>query len=154
MQNRLQAKPDRPEIQIIKEYGNLPKVKCFAGQLNQVFMNILTNAIDAIEERTLTRSCDRQKQNTIRIITKKIDTSHVSIRIIDNGSGIPPQIQEKIFDPFFTTKPSGKGTGMGMSISYQIIVEKHGGTLECFSTAETGTEFAIRIPIEQARDRK
>jgi two-component system, NtrC family, sensor kinase len=151
LQNRLQAKPDRPEIQIIKEYGNLPKVECFAGQLNQVFMNILTNAIDAFEERDLTRSYDRQKQNTIRIITKRIDSSYVSIRIIDNGSGIPPQIQEKVFDPFFTTKPIGKGTGMGMSISYQIIVEKHGGILECFSTAETGTEFAIRIPIAQTR---
>jgi two-component system, NtrC family, sensor kinase len=151
LQSRLKANPDRAEIQIVKEYGNLPEVECFAGQLNQVFMNILANAIDALEEGDRTRSLDRQNQNpgTIRILTAMTADRHVSIRIIDNGIGIPQPIQAKIFDPFFTTKPVGKGTGMGMSISYQIVVEKHNGTLACFSTPETGTEFEIRIPIQQ-----
>lgn len=161
LQNRLQTQSiivgsaDRPraEIQIIKEYGDLPEVECFPGQLNQVFMNILANAIDALEERDRMRSLDEQKKHpsTIYIKTKKTKDRRVSIHIIDNGPGIPKNIQEKIFDPFFTTKPVGKGTGMGMSISYQIIVKKHSGTLDCFSNPETGTEFAIQIPIQQHR---
>jgi PAS domain S-box-containing protein len=146
----------RAEIQIIKEYGNLPEVECFAGQLNQVFMNILANAIDALEERDRTRSLTDQNQDpsTIRIITEITENNHVSIHIIDNGLGIPSQIQEKIFDPFFTTKPIGKGTGMGMSISYQIVIEKHRGQLFCHSTPGQGTEFVIQIPIQQySRDK-
>lgn len=141
LQNRLKAKPGRAEIQIVKNYGNLPKVECFAGQLNQVFMNILTNAIDALEERDEVRSLAEQQQDpsTICIITKMKSPNHVYIQIIDNGIGIPSPIKDKIFDPFFTTKPVGKGTGMGMSISYQIIIEKHKGILECFSHPETGT---------------
>jgi two-component system, NtrC family, sensor kinase len=146
----------RAEIQIIKEYGNLPEVECFAGQLNQVFMNILANAIDALEERDRMRSLTDQNQDpsTIRIITEITENNHVSIHIIDNGLGIPSQIQEKIFDPFFTTKPIGKGTGIGMSISYQIVIEKHRGQLFCHSTPGQGTEFVIQIPIQQySRDK-
>jgi PAS domain S-box-containing protein len=146
----------RAEIQIIKEYSNLPEVECFAGQLNQVFMNILANAIDALEERDRTRSLTDQNQDpsTIRIITEITENNHVSIHIIDNGLGIPSQIQEKIFDPFFTTKPIGKGTGIGMSISYQIVIEKHRGQLFCHSTPGQGTEFVIQIPIQQySRDK-
>lgn len=164
LQSRLKAKTvlvkgteyRSSEIQIIKDYGDLPKVECFAGQLNQVFMNILANAIDALEERNRTRSLDEQKLNPsiIRITTEMTANHQILIRIADNGSGIPPAIQEKIFDPFFTTKPVGKGTGMGLSISYQIVIEKHHGTLECFSTPETGTEFAIRIPIQQLHREK
>jgi two-component system, NtrC family, sensor kinase len=159
LQNRLQAKIDRVEgteyhraaIEIVKDYGNLPEIQCFAGQLNQVFMNILSNAIDALEERDRMRSLDEQNQDpsTIHIITQMTDNTNVFIRIIDNGIGILLHIKEKIFDPFFTTKPVGKGTGMGMSISYQIIVKTHNGTLECFSDPKTGTEFQMRIPIEQ-----
>jgi two-component system, NtrC family, sensor kinase len=146
----------RAEIQIIKEYSNLPEVECFAGQLNQVFMNILANAIDALEERDRMRSLTEQKQNpsTIGIITEITAERQVSIRIIDNGIGIPSHIKERIFDPFFTTKPVGKGTGMGMSISYQIVIEKHRGQLFCHSTPDQGTEFVIQIPIQQHhRDR-
>jgi PAS domain S-box-containing protein len=155
LQNRLKAKPEYPGIRVIKNYGDLPEVECFAGQLNQVFMNILANAIDALEERDRTRLPDEQKQvpSTIYITTEITTDRWVSIRIHDNGSGIPEPIQERIFDPFFTTKPIGKGTGMGMSISYQIVVEKHNGSLECVSTPETGTEFAIRIPIQQSPTR-
>lgn len=114
-------------------------------------MNILSNAIDALEERDRTRSLDEQDQNpsTIQSATETIENDCISIRITDNSIGIPSQIKEKIFDPFFTTKPVGKGTGMGLSISYQIVVEKHHGTLECFSTPEVGTEFKILLPIQQ-----
>jgi signal transduction histidine kinase len=151
LQHRLKADGKRSEIQVIKAYGDIPKVKCFAGQLNQVFMNILTNAIDALEERDHLRSLTEQNQDpsTIHIITEIIAERQVSIRFIDNGIGIPAEIQEKIFDPFFTTKPVGKGTGMGMSISYQIVVEKHRGQLFCHSTPGEGTEFVIQIPIQQ-----
>lgn len=153
LQHRLKAKKDRPEIAIIREYDyNLPLVECYPGQLNQVFMNILTNAIDALEEQHHKQSnhptkgdSDRQGQITIR--TSTIDSRWVQIDIADNGSGIPEAIQPKIFDPFFTTKPAGKGTGMGMSISYQIVKAKHHGEITCMSTPDLGTEFAIKIPI-------
>lgn len=150
LQSRIKAQSDRPEIQIIKDYGNLPLLECFAAELNQVFMNILSNAIDALEERDRKRSLDEQKQHpsTIRITTEMTANEQVSIRIADNGIGIPEDVKHRIFDPFFTTKPVGKGTGMGMSISYQIITEKHGGQLFCHSIPGQGTEFAIQIPIK------
>ncbi len=129
---------------MIREYGNLPKVECYAGTLNQVFMNILVNAIDALEE---VNAKDNPGRITIR--TSVVDSQWVEVAIADNGPGIPEQVKQRIFDPFFTTKPVGKGTGMGMSISYQIITEKHNGKLECFSTPGKGTELAIRIPIQQ-----
>ncbi len=144
LQHRLKAKPERPEIEVIREYGNLPKVECYAGTLNQVFMNILVNAIDALEE---VNAKDNPGRITIR--TSVVDSQWVEVAIADNGPGIPEQVKQRIFDPFFTTKPVGKGTGMGMSISYQIIAEKHNGKLECFSTPGKGTELAIRIPIQQ-----
>ncbi|MBE9012826.1 HAMP domain-containing protein, partial [Pseudanabaenaceae cyanobacterium LEGE 13415] len=145
LQNRLKAKSDRTEIHVIKDYAQLPMVQCYAGQLNQVFMNILVNAIDALEEGLVK---DPTHQPHIKIGTKRIGES-IEIAIADNGTGIPESIQSRIFDPFFTTKAIGKGTGMGMSISYQIITEKHGGELECVSTPGQGTLFLIRIPIEQ-----
>lgn len=148
LQHRIKAKHDRPEIQVIKNYGDLPLVKCYAGPLNQVFMNILSNAIDAIEEVKQKSQEVEDKPGEIVINTSVIDSTSVEIAIADNGSGMSEKIRRKIFTPFFTTKPVGKGTGMGMPISYQIVVEKHGGKLECFSTPNEGTKFLIQIPVE------
>ena len=151
LQHRLKAKAECPEIQVIKEYGAIPLVECFAGQLNQVFMNILVNAIDALEEGNNKRSYQEIKANPnqITIRTSVIDNEWVKIAIADNGPGMSEEVRQKICDPFFTTKPIGKGTGMGMSISYQIITARHHGKLECFSSLGKGTEFAIEIPIRQ-----
>jgi signal transduction histidine kinase len=144
LQYRLKLK--QPLIQVIKEYTQLPLVECYAGQLNQVFINILSNAIDALEELRLEVS---HFQPTIYIHTEITKSNQVSIRIADNGIGICEDVKERVFDPFFTTKPIGKATGMGLSISYQIITEKHRGTLECISTRGKGTEFIITIPLQQ-----
>jgi ammonium transporter len=148
LQNRLKFKPGYPEIQVIKEYGNLPKVECYPGQLNQVFMNIINNAIDALEEYNQTRSSAEieSQPSQIKISTQQLDQHWIIIRIADNGPGIPEEIRTKLFDPFFTTKPVGKGTGLGLSISYQIIVDKHSGKIECRSIPQQGTEFVIQIP--------
>lgn len=154
LQNRIKDNASDHEIKIIKHYGKLPEVECFAGKLNQVFMNVLANAIDAVEESSVARSSHPNQaasstdQPTIHITTA-IQGDRVAIRIADNGTGIPAAIQAKIFDPFFTTKPVGKGTGMGLSISYQIITDKHGGEFSCHSTRDQGTEFLIQIPIRQ-----
>ncbi|MBE9207441.1 PAS domain S-box protein [Nostoc sp. LEGE 06077] len=147
--HRLKAQHNRPAIALIKEYGNLPVVECYPGQLNQVFMNILVNALDALEERDQKRSLEeiQQTPSTIRIHTSVSDTQHILIRFADNGPGIPENLLKRLFDPFFTTKPVGVGTGLGLSISYQIVVEKHKGKLTCFSTPKQGTEFKIEIPI-------
>ncbi|XHX80596.1 MAG: sensor histidine kinase [Stenomitos frigidus ULC029] len=141
LQSRLKAKPDRPEIEVIKHYSALPMVECYAGQLNQVFMNLLANAIDALEEKTQTPI------PTITIWTEVVNVDRIRIRIADNGAGIPEHVQEKLFDPFFTTKPVGKGTGLGLSISYQIVTEKHGGSLSCVSSLGQGVEFVLEIPV-------
>lgn len=148
LQHRLKARPERPEIEIIKDYSQLPLVECYAGQLNQVFMNILVNAIDALEEYNYKRSYQEMQAHPsqITIRTTTLGAQWVQVAIADNGGGMTQQTQQQIFNPFFTTKPVGKGTGMGMSISYQIITEKHGGKLECFSTLGKGTEFVIQIP--------
>jgi signal transduction histidine kinase len=151
LQHRLKTRSKCPAIEVIQNYARLPLVECYPGQLNQVLMNILANAIDALEEADTTRTVqdikDSPSQITIR--TGLVDRHWVEIRILDNGPGIPEKVRERIFDPFFTTKPIGKGTGMGLSISYQIIVEKHGGKLECVSNPNQGTEFVIQIPIQQ-----
>jgi light-regulated signal transduction histidine kinase (bacteriophytochrome) len=151
LQHRLKGKLDNPAIRVLKDYGNLPLVECYAGQLNQVFMNVLSNAIDALEEQDEGRSSDAIQDNpsTIRIQTEMPRDGWVAIRMADNGVGIPESIRRQLFDPFFTTKPVGKGTGLGLSISYQIVVEKHGGDLRCASTPGQGTEFTIEIPIQQ-----
>ena len=170
LQHRLKARPKHSEIIITHEYGNLPLVECYPGQINQVLMNILANAIDALEESNArqTHSESKDRPSQIKIRTSIIDShrvnshevnSHfaehradsrwVQIAIADNGSGMPQAIQQQIFNPFFTTKPIGNGTGMGLAISYQIITEKHGGKLECFSTLGVGTEFIIQIPVKQ-----
>lgn len=143
LQHRLKARPDFPTIQIIKKYGQLPQVECYPSQLNQVFMNILTNAIDALELSGV--SNNQLPMITIRTFIN--DAQAIAISIADNGVGIPPAICSQIFNPFFTTKPLGKGTGLGLSISHQIVTEKHGGKIECFSTLGQGTEFVVEIPV-------
>jgi signal transduction histidine kinase len=173
LRDRLKAKPGHPTISVIKEYGDLPEVECYPGQLNQVFMNLLANAIDALENaietgviaqrsptiwiRTEVKrgtvnqdiSVNAQEQYSSRVIVPSSDRA--MIRIIDNGPGIPDPIQRRLFDPFFTTKPVGKGTGLGLSISYQIVVSKHSGTLDCLSTPGDGTEFVISLPLRQSK---
>ncbi|WP_017717038.1 ATP-binding protein [Kamptonema formosum] len=149
LHNRLKAKPESPAIQIVKEYGDLPAVECYAGSLNQVFMNLLSNAIDALNERDKTRSSDEIKNSpsTITIRTQVLNRDWVRISIKDNGPGIDIDVMGQLFDPFFTTKPVGEGTGLGLSISYDIIVQKHGGQLKCCSQLGQGAEFVIEIPI-------
>ncbi|MEX0271366.1 sensor histidine kinase [Leptolyngbyaceae cyanobacterium UHCC 1019] len=155
LQHRLKGTADYPSIKVIKNYGILPLVECYAGQLNQVFMNVLSNAIDALGEeigaRNLASKINSNSQlllssPCISIHTELLDDTYVAIRIIDNGIGMPESVRSRLFDPFFTTKPIGKGTGLGLSISYQIIVEKHGGRLDC-SSSDQGTEFTIQIPL-------
>ncbi|MEG4530156.1 PAS domain-containing protein [Microcoleus sp. D2_18a_D3] len=146
LQHRFQSQQKRREIQVIKNYGNLPKVECYPAQLNQVFMNLLVNAIDAVEESSANCTC---KVNQIRIVTEVSSENQVCVRIFDSGPGIPPEVQSRMFDPFFTTKPIGTGTGLGLSISYQIVKDTHGGKLECHSEVGRGTEFAIELPISQ-----
>nr|WP_239121337.1 GAF domain-containing protein [Spirulina major] len=140
LQHRWNSRGDRP-IQLLKDYGDLPLVECYPAPLNQVFMNLLTNAIDAIEE------CNSKEDATISIRTNT-EGDRVNIEIVDNGSGISDAARSRIFDPFFTTKKVGKGTGLGLSISYQVIVEKHGGQLDCVSQVGQGTQFRISIPIQ------
>ncbi|MEG5036565.1 PAS domain-containing protein [Microcoleus sp. AT3-D2] len=146
LQHRFQSQPKHREIQVIKNYGNLPKVECYPAQLNQVFMNLLVNAIDAVEESSANRTC---QVNQIRIVTEVSSENQVCVRISDSGPGIHPEVQSRMFDPFFTTKPIGTGTGLGLSISYQIVKDTHGGKLECHSEVGRGTEFAIELPISQ-----
>ena len=151
LQHRLKDHSDYPAIQVIRDYGSLPLVECYPSQINQVFMNVLANAIDALEDtnakRTYQESEKSHSQITIR--TSIVDSKWVKIAISDNGTGMPESIRRRIFDPFFTTKAVGKGTGMGMPISYQIVTEKHGGKLDCFSILGEGTEFIIQIPVQQ-----
>lgn len=175
LQHRLKAQPKYPAIEVIKNYGDLPLIECYASQLNQVFMNVLSNAIDALEEYNCLRTFQEIQSSPSRITIstyvkegaiKKSENNcapylkatdslislsppTVVIQIADNGSGISQDLQSQIFDPFFTTKPIGKGTGLGLSISYQIVVEKHGGIFKCFSQPGQGTEFWIEIPTQQ-----
>ncbi|WP_179051058.1 sensor histidine kinase [Nostoc sp. TCL26-01] len=153
LQNQLKGEKAEQDITIIKEYGNLPLVECYAGGLNQVFMNILTNAIDALHQRQI-ESCKTAVQpadSCIIIHTEVKNKESVIISIKDNALGIVEQAKSKLFDPFFTTKPVGKGTGLGLSISYQIIVDKHHGKINCISEPGKGAEFIIEIPIKQMR---
>ncbi len=148
LQSRLKNNVEYPAIQIIRNYGVLPFVECYAGQLNQVFMNIISNAIDALGNYNNQRTSAEINLNPNKIwITTEIIGANCVIRIADNGSGMTEEVRKRLFDPFFTTKPVGKGTGLGLSISYQIIVEKHGGTLKCLSEIGQGTEFVIEIPL-------
>jgi signal transduction histidine kinase len=160
LRHRLQESAELPEIKVIKEYGSLPLVEGLAGQINQVFMHLLTNAIDV-----LNTSPDLKQPREIKIYTgiEEISTEQASIstpkkmpyaviRITDTGPGINEEVCRRLFDPFFTTKPPGKGTGLGLSISYQIIVETHGGQLTCVSESGKGTQFIIALPIRQTSE--
>ncbi len=154
LQNRLRVRPGYPEIEVIKAYGKLPHIPCYAGQLNQVFMNLLVNAIDAIEERQEQLKVAESKIHCglIKIATTIEDNAKITITISDNGNGISESIQHQLFNPFFTTKAVGKGTGLGLSIAHSIVVEKHGGKLQVFSTPGAGAEFKIEIPIKLYSD--
>lgn len=166
-------------IEIIKEYDSLPLVECYPGQLNQVFFNLLNNALDALEKaqelvpqdqesfaaaNVILQPFNRGRLNddneeerrspTIKIRTRMSDENHIEIRICDNGSGMTPEVIGRLFDPFFTTKPVGSGTGLGLSICYQIVVGRHGGQLKCNSQLGVGTELVMQIPIRQFNDKK
>jgi two-component system, NtrC family, sensor kinase len=151
--HRLKAQPQRSAIEVIKKYSNLPQVECYAGQMNQVFMNILSNAIEVLEESLIRGLMPKDKGQVtnaqICIYTERINNNRIAIRIADNGLGMSEETRSKIFNPFFTTKAVGKGTGLGLSISYQIVVEKHGGKFFCHSAPGQGAEFVIEIPIQQ-----
>lgn len=176
LQHRLRETANRPAIEIVKDYGSLPPVTCYASELNQVFMHVLNNAIDALNEgvgkrrsggtsvrewgvgkeqgsRDGVHSGDEQPYSLpptpqIRVSTKMTDDDTVKIKIADNGHGIDESVRVRAFDPFFTTKPVGKGSGLGLSISYQIIVQKHQGQISCCSLPGQGAEFVIEIPVE------
>ncbi|MFB2917639.1 ATP-binding protein [Aerosakkonema funiforme] len=165
LSNRLKASSTRPGIQVIKQYGRLPKIECYPGQLNQVFMNILANAIDSLESRFANDALEDLRsggagekyaiqnlklkiQNPeIRIHTYLVDKDRIAIGIADNGPGIPNEVQQRLFDPFFTTKSASKGTGIGLAIGYSVVVDKHGGNLRCVSAPGQGAEFIVELPI-------
>ncbi|MEG4146156.1 response regulator [Microcoleus sp. Pol12B5] len=151
LHNRVKGRGDRPAIEVVKEFGNLPLVECYAGQLNQVFMNLVANAIDAIDDYNTTRSLSEMKANPSQIFirTEVTESNRVLIHFTDNGPGMTEEISQHLFEPFFTTKPIGKGTGIGLSISHQIVVDKHGGKLNCISAPNQGAIFIIDIPIYQ-----
>ncbi|OUL28742.1 ATP-binding protein [Nostoc sp. 106C] len=146
LRHRLKAAIRRPEIEIVKDYAELPLIECYPGQLNQVFMNILVNAIDALEESSVIGDSSMTLP-MITIRTEFLDNQQIVIRIADNGPGMKEEVIRRIYDPFFTTKEIGKGTGLGMAISHQIVVEKHQGILKCRSQPGKGTEFWIQIPV-------
>jgi signal transduction histidine kinase len=151
LRHRLKPNPHHPGIEIIKEYADIPLVECYPGQLNQVFMNILANAIDALEEgigNRISPISSSPPTPQISIRTEVLNNQWAVIRIADNGPGIKPEIMGRIYDPFFTTKEVGKGTGLGMAISHQIVVERHRGILKCRSQPGQGTEFWIQIPMQ------
>lgn len=150
LRHRLKANESHPAIKVIKNYGDLPLINCHSGQLNQVFMNLLANAIDSLEESNIDKSFEEIEENLNQIeITTSLteDEKSILIKIADNGLGISKDVQQKIFDHLFTTKPVGKGTGLGLSIAREIIVDKHGGNLSFNSEIGQGTEFVIEIPM-------
>jgi signal transduction histidine kinase len=152
LNNQIQRTPSQKPIEIIREYGAIPLIHCYPGQLNQVIMNLLSNAIDGVNESKLeeTNNEDKKQSDRIWIRTEICRENWIKISITDNGKGIPEDIRQKIFDPFFTTKPVGKGTGLGLSISYQIITEAHKGSLYCLSELRKYTSFIMEIPINIA----
>ncbi|WP_121967693.1 response regulator [Leptolyngbya sp. BC1307] len=153
LRHRLKANGSRPDIEIVTDYGELPLVQCFPGQLNQVFMNILANAIDALDDASQGRSLAEREASPSRITLRtRVENEQVKVAITDNGPGIPESVRARIFDHLFTTKGVGKGTGLGLAITHQIIVEKHSGTIEVASTPSSGTEFILMLPIASKAD--
>lgn len=146
LQHRLNNDDNGVSIEVVKEYGSLPLIKCYAGQINQVFMNIFNNGIDALEKKKKEKNFNSHSA-TIGILTEATDEKNICIKITDNGIGMSEAVKKKIFDPFFTTKEVGSGTGLGLSITYQIVVESHGGKLYCESTEGEGTSFTIILPL-------
>ncbi|MEG4960216.1 MULTISPECIES: response regulator [unclassified Microcoleus] len=153
LQHRLKDEADQTIIKVVKEYEALPKIECYAGQMNQVFMNVLTNAIDALpsQKSWAKEAGDSSQIPTITICTKLLSDFQLGIYITDNGPGITEDIQQRIFEPFFTTKEVGQGKGLGLSISYAIVVENHGGQLRCLSVPAQGATLAIEIPIHHSQ---
>jgi len=155
LQHRLKGKLGKPNIEVYKDYGNLPKVECYPSLLNQVFMNLLNNALDALENKEPPQLITI-KTRAFTVDNSQLETTedsegvknYVRISIIDNGRGIEETVQKRLFEPFFTTKPVGKGTGLGLSVSYQIVVEKHSGRLDVISAPGEGTELIIEIPVK------
>lgn len=154
LQSRLKDRSEHTGIEVIKQYDRLPLVECYPGQLNQVFMNILSNAIDALEQHDQQRTAAEMElhPSKIWIATERIKNDRIMIRIADNGPGMSAAVRSKLFNPFFTTKPVGKGTGLGLSISYQIVVERHKGKMKCNSKPDAGAEFIIEIPLKQVNE--
>ncbi|TAD75034.1 MAG: sensor histidine kinase [Oscillatoriales cyanobacterium] len=155
LHHRFQEQSNRPAIRVVKYYGSLPDVECYPSQLNQVFLNILINAVDALDERGDRLMMGANPPYEIVIHTESIhppaaDTPWVKVSIADTGCGIPESICQRVFDPFFTTKPIGKGTGIGLSVSYQVVTDRHQGTLSCTSQEGQGTELMIQIPVRQS----
>jgi two-component system NtrC family sensor kinase len=152
LQHRLPAREGRRDIKVMKEYGNLPQVECYAGQLNQAFLNIINHAIDALEESTqeLEESESVKFKPVILISTQVIDAQRISIEIADNGMAISEDITAQISDPFLIAKPAEHSRALGLAVSYQIIVEQHKGELKCFSEPGKGTKFRIEIPLRHS----
>ena len=150
LQGSLRRKDSRPDIQVIKNYGSLPLISCYPGQLNQVFMNLIDNAINALNQQI--EAGERAQIDVLPYIkiSTQVNNGQVVIAISDNGPGIPEENKDRLFDPFFTTKPIGKGTGLGLSISHQIVTERHGGCLTVLSTPGNSTEFRVAIPLHQS----
>jgi signal transduction histidine kinase len=150
LKHRLKANKKYPAIEVIKKYGNLPLINCYPGQINQVFMNIIANAIDALEESVADEKKDRNHYKLSIMINTIADPNNNCIKILiqDNGLGMDVETKEKIFEQFFTTKVVGKGTGLGLSISRQIVEEKHQGKISCISSLGEGTKFIVEIPID------
>jgi signal transduction histidine kinase len=145
---RLKANEHRPAIEVIKDYGDLPEISCFPTQLNQVFMNILANAIDMFDEVAQQMSFEDLENNPQQITIQTANLGgQIEIQITDNGTGMTDEVKSKIFDHLFTTKDVGKGTGLGLAISHQIVVDTHGGSLEVVSEIGQGTEFCIRLSL-------
>jgi signal transduction histidine kinase len=148
LKHRLKANEQHPDIEVVTNYGNLPEIECFPGQINQVFMNILANAIDALDESNAKRSFQEIKANPNQItITTFVEGTQVKIIIADNGIGMTESVKQRIFDHLFTTKNVKRGTGLGLAIAKQIV-DKHNGQIECFSIPGEGTKFVISLPIE------
>ncbi|PLZ91714.1 histidine kinase [Fischerella muscicola CCMEE 5323] len=151
LRHRLKGLGQRPEIKVVRQYAPLPKVECYPGQLNQVFMNILANAVDALED--IWQQGKRVNDSlAINICTEMSSPEDVTIRIFDNGIGMTDEVRQRIFDCLFTTKALGKGTGLGLAIAHQIIVEKHGGAIKVNSTLNQGTEFVIVLPLKEQHE--